>query len=30
MIYAGSKTEIEAKRKAFIRKWRPEMPRGRQ
>jgi len=24
MIYAGSKTEIEAKRKAFIRKWRPK------
>jgi len=22
--YAGSKTEIEAKRKAFIRKWRPK------
>jgi len=26
MIYAGTKQEIEAKRKAFIRKWRLKCP----
>ena len=30
MIYAGTKQEIEAKRKAFIRKWRLKCPRSRR